>query len=193
MFAKATGNNCLFRITFDGIPITQDSIVEVAWVISIISVDSKNQPYEEVVKDDLLLSIKELLDRYGEINPRLVQSCEDIYNLGIYQYAKTDATQADVDNATQVLQQDLADLSDLINNNECVNNCYEYNKYLYEYESCSETFGCSNQKGSITPSSGKVLIIIKDSEEWDYNSSYYLNGNKDFYGDFASLINFKAF
>lgn len=41
LFSQATGNNCLFRITFDGIKKTKDSVVEVTWTISIISVDSQ--------------------------------------------------------------------------------------------------------------------------------------------------------
>ena len=45
LFSKESGNNCLFRIVFDGIPKTEDSVIEINWIISVISVDSQNQPY----------------------------------------------------------------------------------------------------------------------------------------------------
>ena len=38
LFSGETGNNCLFRITFDPIIKTTDSVVEVNWTISVISV-----------------------------------------------------------------------------------------------------------------------------------------------------------
>ena len=72
LFSKASGNNCLFRIAFEGIPKTEDSVIEVNWTITIISVDSQNQPYEGVDKSGLRANIKQLLNKFSELYPDIV-------------------------------------------------------------------------------------------------------------------------
>ena len=67
LFSKATGNNCLFRIVFDEISKERDSVVEVTWTISIISIDSQNEPYEEYSKADLREAINEVIERTAQL------------------------------------------------------------------------------------------------------------------------------
>ena len=69
LFSKATGNNCLFRIVFDEITKERDSVVEVTWTISVISIDSHNEPYEEYSKADLREAINEVIERTAELYP----------------------------------------------------------------------------------------------------------------------------
>lgn len=113
LFANQTGNNCLFRITFEGIPITADSIVEVSWVISLISVDSENQPYVETEKDDLLFSMERILDKVGELYPDVAQAMYDFKTTGLYEYGRTDSTQETIDAATALMNENYNQIKDL--------------------------------------------------------------------------------
>lgn len=106
LFANETGNNCLFRITFEGIPITADSIVEVSWVISVISIDSQNQAYEDTEKEDLALSMERVLVKIGQLYPDIQEVCEHLNNIAIVEYARSDSTQVSIDNATSVMNED---------------------------------------------------------------------------------------
>ena len=108
LFSNETGNNCLFRIVFDGIPVTEDSVVEISWVISIISVDSENQPYVESDKDDLFLAMKQILNRISLLHPELKTVCDDIIDSGIPEYGRSDSTQDTIDEVTKKLVQDYA-------------------------------------------------------------------------------------
>lgn len=96
LFSKATGNNCLFRVVFDGIQKTEDSVVEVNWTISIISVDSHNQPYEEVDKTDLKLSIDTMLERFVLLYDNFEEPCRRLKE-AIEEYASQSSTQETVD------------------------------------------------------------------------------------------------
>lgn len=113
LFSGETGNNCLFRITFDPIIKTTDSIVEVNWTISVISVESENKPYEEVDKSDLRQSMEHLLDRFAELYPTIKNACEQMKVPAIYNYGRNDVSQAEIDEATLIMNQCYIDLKDL--------------------------------------------------------------------------------
>lgn len=110
LFSKSTGNNCLFRVTFDDIKKTQDSIVEVNWTISIISVDSQNEPYEETNKDDLFNAIKQLILRYGELCPKFVEANVDLIN-AITEYGRSDSSEASIQANTETIINWIAKMS----------------------------------------------------------------------------------
>lgn len=110
LFSRETGSNCLFRITFDPIHKTEDSVVEVTWVISVISIESNNQPYEEVDKADLRQSMERLLDKFKEKYPNLTKACDDFKTQGIPVLMKQDTTQEIVDETTKLLEDDLSSL-----------------------------------------------------------------------------------
>lgn len=59
--------------------------------------------------------------------------------------------------------------------------------YTYEYDSCDSNNNCTKVKDIVVPSGGKALVIIKDELSLDETSPYYMNSEKDFYGDFVSL------
>ena len=111
LFSKATGNNCLFRITFDDITKTEDIVLEVNWTITIISIDSQNQPYEEVDKTDLWNSMEMLLNRFGQVAPDISDFCTDMIG-AIREYAKTDSTVASVKAQTDIMNNDFNIMAD---------------------------------------------------------------------------------
>lgn len=113
LFSKASGNNCLFRIAFDGIEKTEDSVIEVNWTISIISVDSQNQPYEGVDKTGLRQTMKQLLTKIGELYPDVTKSCTDLDYPAIYDYGRSDASQDEVQATSDLLAFDYTQIKDL--------------------------------------------------------------------------------
>lgn len=100
LFSKATGNNCLFRIVFDEITKERDSVVEVTWTISIISIDSRNEPYEEYSKADLREAINEVIERTAELYTPYAEIVDDFEDC-IYECIKTDSTEESIAEATQ--------------------------------------------------------------------------------------------
>lgn len=114
LFSKESGNNCLFRIVFDGIEKTEDSVIEVDWTISVISIESNNQPYESIDKSDLRLSMEQLLDLYGQKIPQFKESTDHMKNPAIVQLQNQSASQTQIDEATQTLANDYNNLKDVI-------------------------------------------------------------------------------
>ena len=111
LFSKSTGNNCLFRITFDDITKTEDIVLEVNWTITIISIDNQNQPYEEVDKTDLWNSMEMVLNRFGQLAPDISGFCADLVS-AIREYAKTDSTVASVKAQTDIISNDFNLMAD---------------------------------------------------------------------------------
>lgn len=99
LFSKATGNNCLFRIVFDEITKERDSVVEVTWTISVISIDSHNEPYEEYSKADLREAINEVIERTAELYPPYLDIVTDFEDC-IYELGRTDSTEESIQEAT---------------------------------------------------------------------------------------------
>ena len=99
LFSKPTGNNCLFRIVFDDIKKDADSVVEVNWTISLISIDSENQPYEEYSKADLRESINEVVEQLGVLYPGFEKYVEDT-KASIFEYGRSDSTEESIKAAT---------------------------------------------------------------------------------------------
>lgn len=114
LFSKESGNNCLFRIVFDGINKTEDSVIEVDWTISVISIESNNEPYESIDKSDLRLSMEQLLDLYGQKIPQFKESTNHMKNPAIVQLQNQSASQTQIDEATQTLANDYNNLKDVI-------------------------------------------------------------------------------
>ena len=100
LFSKPTGNNCLFRIVFDDITKERDSIVEVTWTISIISIDSQNQPYEEYSKSDLIESIYEVIEKTATLYKPYENITQDFKD-AVYECAKADSTEESIAKATK--------------------------------------------------------------------------------------------
>lgn len=113
LFSKASGNNCLFRIAFDGINKTEDSVIEVNWTITLISIDSQNQPYEGVDKSGLRLNTRQLLNKFSELYPDIATACQHIDHPAIYDYGRSDATQAEIQKTSDLLAQDYRQIKDL--------------------------------------------------------------------------------
>lgn len=112
LFANETGNNCLFRIVFPGITKTEDSVVQVSWTITIVSIDSQNQPTVIVDKTDLESAFLHAMDKIKEYYPNCSDLCDALYNAtdscGIYIYADRTATQDTVNDITATIN-NLAD------------------------------------------------------------------------------------
>ena len=114
LFSKESGNNCLFRIVFDGINKTEDSVIEVDWTISVISIESNNEPYESIDKSDLRLSMEQLLDKKKKKIPQFKESTDHMKNPAIVQLQNQSASQTQIDEATQTLANDYNNLKDVI-------------------------------------------------------------------------------
>lgn len=111
LFSKATGNNCLFRIVFDEISKERDSVVEVTWTISIISIDSQNEPYEEYSKADLREAINEVIERTAQLYTPYEEIVNDFEDC-IYECIKTDSTEESIAEATDKMIQILIKMRD---------------------------------------------------------------------------------
>ena len=111
LFSRATGNNCLFRITFDDIKKTVDSVVEVIWTISVISIDSQNEPYEEYSKQDLREALNEIFERTAELYApynNIVERLQD----AIYECIRTDSTEESIAAQFQSMSNVLIEMRD---------------------------------------------------------------------------------
>lgn len=113
LFSRETGNNCLFRIAFEPFTIDSDSVVEINWTISVISVESENKAYEEVDKSDLRLSMEQVLNRFAELYPTIAPACYDMRDTALYELFRQDTTQAQIDNATKLMNDALVSLKSL--------------------------------------------------------------------------------
>lgn len=113
LFSKESGNNCLFRIAFEGIQKTEDSVIEITWTISVISVDSKNDAYESVDKTDLRSAMQQLLDKFGELNPDISTACKHLDLPAISCYGREDVSQEEISSAINVLAEDYKNIKDL--------------------------------------------------------------------------------
>ena len=111
LFANETGNNCLFRIVFNPIHKTETTVVEVTWTISIISVDSQNNPYTEVDKSGLYTAMNQLLTKYGEKYSDIKESASYLGATAISTFASDSVSQQTVDSITKKLSIYLQDLS----------------------------------------------------------------------------------
>lgn len=111
LFSKPTGSNGLFRITFEPIHKEKDSVIEVSWTISIISIESENQPYIEINKEDLKLMIDLTLDRFIELYGPFNPVCTELKR-AIEEYGRTNSTQATIDAETEALGTQLTNMRD---------------------------------------------------------------------------------
>ena len=111
LFSKASGNNCLFRIVFDEITKERDSVVEVTWTISIISIDSQNEPYEEYSKTDLRESINEVIERTAQLYTPYEAIVDDFEDC-IYECIRTDSTEESIAKATEKMMAILVEMRD---------------------------------------------------------------------------------
>lgn len=111
LFSNATGNNCLFRLTFDDITKTEDIVLEVNWTITIISIDSQNQAYEEIDKTDLWNAMELLINRFAQVAPDIANFCGDLKG-AIKEYAKSDSSIASVKTQTDIISNDFNSMAD---------------------------------------------------------------------------------
>ena len=107
LFSQEEGNNCLFRITFPAIEKTENSVVQIAWTISIISVDSQNTPSEIVDKTDLENAIYRMIARMGIIEPRIDTALGILGADAIRVYASQRTTQAEVDSVVASMNEQI--------------------------------------------------------------------------------------
>ena len=102
LFSKESGNNCLFRIVFDDIKKERDSVVEVTWTISVISIDSQNEPYEEYSKADIREGFKAVFERTAQLYSPFEQIIPQL-NDCVYECIRLDSTEESIKNATDTL------------------------------------------------------------------------------------------
>lgn len=95
LFTDEIGNNCWARITFEPFTKELNTVVDVTWEITVVSMESSNQPYEEVDKDSLKLAIDNALDRISSAQPTYKKLCDELKS-GYKLYSSNTATQNEV-------------------------------------------------------------------------------------------------
>ena len=107
LFSQETGNNCLFRIVFPGVEKTPNSVVEISWTISIISVASSGDPTVVVDKTDLETAFQTAMTKIKGLYPACSDLCDALWdssnNCGIYIYGDNATTQETVNNITSTI------------------------------------------------------------------------------------------
>ena len=115
LFAQETGNNCLFRICLAE-PILKevDTVIEIMWTISIVSIDSQNSPYVEVDKSDLQAVLNQLLDRFAAYTKKGKKVDIDAvvadFKDAMYDYYRRDIDQEGVDSTVAEMGADYQSL-----------------------------------------------------------------------------------
>lgn len=95
LFTDTSGNNCWARITFEPFTKEMNTVVDVTWEITIVSMESSNQPYEDVDKEVLQLAIDNALDRISEAQPSYKTLCDEL-KTGYKMYASSSVSQNEV-------------------------------------------------------------------------------------------------
>lgn len=103
LFSDKTGNNCWARITFDRFVKDDETVIDITWEITIVSMESEKDPYTSIDKLNLYKAMKEGLEEIGNSYPNLKDLCDAIQT-GITDYAKKDASQQLIDSDTEAIQ-----------------------------------------------------------------------------------------
>lgn len=102
LFTDETGNNCWARITFEPFTKELNTVVDVTWEITVVSMESSNQPYEDVDKKVLQLAIDNALDRISQAQPSYKALCDELKE-GYKLYASSTATQNEINNEANAI------------------------------------------------------------------------------------------
>lgn len=103
LFAESTGNNAIARITFDRFIKDEETVIDVTWEITIVSMESENAAYVSIDKQDLKTSIESALDRIGANYLEIKDLCDAIKS-GVIDYGRSDVSQQAVDSDTSEIQ-----------------------------------------------------------------------------------------
>lgn len=95
LFTSESGNNAWARITFEKMTKEANTVIDITWEITIVSMESSNQPYESVDKEILKLAIDNALDRISTEQPSYESLCDELKN-GYKLYASSTATQTEI-------------------------------------------------------------------------------------------------
>lgn len=115
LFSKETGNNLWARIAFPPILKDEYNILELNWEISVISLESTNDPYTYVNKIDLRkamnMALDKIHDNYANYDKVKLQKLITDLKDGIYDYGRADADQTTIDLDTETIIKDTTDIS----------------------------------------------------------------------------------
>lgn len=113
LFSESEGNNCLFRIVFPGIQKDENSIIEVVWTISVISVSSISNPSTVINKEDLRTSIDKILDKCGLLDNRVSAALNLVKNQAIDAAADTSLNQTQINDIVKNLEKEYNKIKNL--------------------------------------------------------------------------------
>lgn len=102
LFTGETGNNCWARITFEPFTKEVNTVIDVTWEITIVSMESSNQPYEDIDKEILKLAIDNALDKISTAQPSYKSLCDQLKS-GYKLYASSTATQTEINNQANAI------------------------------------------------------------------------------------------
>ena len=97
LFTDKMGNNCWARITFEPFVKEANTVIDVTWEITIVSMESSNQPYEKIDKEVLQISIDNALNKISKSNDTYKNICNELI-IAYKMYADNSATQNEINN-----------------------------------------------------------------------------------------------
>ena len=104
LFSTETGNSCLFRVTFDRFVKDPLTVIEVLWEITIVSLESSVRANISIDKSSLYSAICQALEKVTVEQPILEELTSQM-KIGIDQYVSKDATQEDVDETVEKINE----------------------------------------------------------------------------------------
>lgn len=104
LFTNETGNNAIARIVFDRFVKDSETVIDVTWEITIVSIASEKEAYVITDKADLYDTIKSSIETIGTNYSHMQNLCQTISD-AVTVYSRSDASQATVDAATRAMQE----------------------------------------------------------------------------------------
>ena len=104
LFTEETGNNAWARITFDRFIKDEETVIDITWEITIVSIASEKEAYVSIDKSLLYSSITDTITLIRNHYPNLKQLCANL-NKGILDYGKSDVSQKQIDEDTRAIQE----------------------------------------------------------------------------------------
>lgn len=109
LFTDETGNNCWARITFDRFEKDEETVIDITWEITIVSMESEKDPYVSLDKSELFKAMNDALDKIGNNYSNLNNLCVAIKQ-GILDYGKLDVSQETIDQDARKIEEEATNI-----------------------------------------------------------------------------------
>lgn len=102
LFCESTGDTCWARIVFDPFEKDDTMVVDVTWEITVLIIETEDEPYSAVDKLDLRQTLKSGIDYISDKKPDYLKLC-GVLKEAIDVYASKTVSQGKIDSITQDL------------------------------------------------------------------------------------------